>query len=142
MNYNYGPYKKYKSSPLGSKGNADGGYIDFNDKSIPEYLNGGMPISYTQAARMTSLNSKLVGTGITSFEELPLFESIRTIGYGNMFTDCKNLVSIYLPWSIIEIDPMAFKGCSSLVIVANAGKWGIGSTAITEHVSKELFRIY
>lgn len=142
MNYNYGPYKKYKSSPLGSKGNADGGYIDFKDKSIPVYLNGGMPISYTQAARMTSLNSKLVGTDITSFDEFPQFESIRTIGYGNVFTNCTKLETIYLPWKIMEIDPLAFSGCSSLVIVANAGKWGIGSTAITEHESKELFRIY
>lgn len=141
MNLNYGPYKKFKTSPLGMKGGDANGYIKFA-ASIEKYLNGGMSISFIMASRMASLNGLLKGTDISSFDEFPLFSKIHTIDYGNTFQNCKELESITLPDGVVYIHPLAFQGCEKLVSVKNAGKFGIGSIAITSHPNSELFRIY
>ncbi len=102
--------------------------IEFKDPVVKSLLtsqisrvdiNKDGEISNVEAGLQTSLAWLFEGTQITSFDEFVHFTGITKFDGNNSgdnggFRNCKNLTSIKLPASIVEIGSDAFNGCESL----------------------------
>lgn len=98
--------------------------IEFADANVKKVcvekfdLNGDGELSYSEAAKVTSLSSSFFGdyaSVVTSFNELVYFISLEDISYS--FYNCTSLASIILPESITRMGHYAFFGCSNLTDV-------------------------
>ena len=71
-------------------------------------------LSYMEAASVTDLSNYFSNnTVITSFEELQYFIGLTSIG-DCTFSNCRNLVNLVIPNSVVSIGYRAFLYCSSL----------------------------
>ena len=95
-------------------------FADVNVKTICLQnwdTNGDGELSKTEAAAVTDLGTAFKDkTKIVSFNELPYFTSVTSIG-DSTFYGCTGLTSITIPESMTSIGKAAFYNCSSLTSV-------------------------
>lgn len=127
---------------------ADTRYIKFADpvmqNLMPSYYGDGIGVTLQDMQSVTRITGTKFEneTNITSFDELGLFTSVVSIGYG-AFKNCTNLSSIDLS-NINDLDTAAFRDCTSLtgtiylpnLITFASGDYGAfqGCTGITSVV--------
>jgi len=95
------------------------GYINFKDETFRTYAlaqwdtDGNGELSYTEAAKVTSLGLTIGGSTYVTLEDLQYFTGVTVLDI-SCFQNCKSLERITLPENVVILDKRIFYGCSKL----------------------------